>query len=184
MKKFLSMALAAIMALNVNVLSGQNIAAADSWENAGYFTNCSENWEEGTYEFDNLNFDIPKDNLKGKKIKVTIEKEEESSKLKTFLKFISWAAYTALLAYVGFTVATFSGLNEKTKNKLGEFTEANNKFLGDIQNKTIGYYNNATAKLNEAYKNFCPANTTNGFYDCLLKNLGIKPMNTTTSEGK
>ncbi len=58
MKKFLSMALATIMALNVNVLSSKNIAAASFWES--YYV------EEGDYESDNLKFDFPKDGLNGK----------------------------------------------------------------------------------------------------------------------
>ncbi len=169
MKKFLSMALATIMALNVNVLSSKNIAAASFWES--YYV------EEGDYESDNLKFDFPKDGLNGNKIKITVEKEEESSELKIFLKFISWAAYSALLAYVGFTVATFSGLNEETKNKLREFAKANNKFLGYTQNKMTSYYNAASTKLNETYNNFCPTNTTNGVYDCLFKKLGIRSVN-------
>lgn len=189
MKKFLSMALATIMALNVNVLSSKNIAAASFWES--FYV------AEGDYESDNLKFDIPKDDLKRKKIKITVEKEEESSELKIFLKFISWAAYSALLAYVGFTVATFPGLNKETKNKLREFAKANNKFLGCAQNKMNSYYNAASAastnlkesyynavnsastKLKESYYNFCPADTTNGFCDCLLKKLGIESVNTT-----
>lgn len=177
MKKFLSMALAAIMAFNVNVLSSKNIAAADFWDGYCYV-------EEGNYRSDNLNFDIPKDDLKGKnKIKITVEKEEESSKLKTFLKFISWAAYTALLAYVGFTVATFSGLNENTQKKIEEFANSNNKVLNNAINKTTGFYNNITSNIQATYNGFCPKDTTNGVFDCVLKNLRFRPMaNTTTAQ--
>lgn len=176
MKKFLSMALAAIMAFNVNFLGNKNIAAADGWDDYYYVAE--------DYESDNFNLDIPEENLNGNnKIKITVEKEKEPSKLKTFFKFISLAAYTALLAYVGFTVATFSGLNESTQKKIEEFANSNNKVLNNAINKTTGFYNNITSNIQATYNGFCPKDTTNGVFDCVLKNLGFRPMaNTTTAQ--
>ncbi len=114
MKKFLSMALALVMAFNFTLLSSRNIVAAEGW--ADYY---DETWQFEGYDDEYVAFRIPQQSFKnlinsgnyklvkydGNDVIVEFHKEdvkeiieEKPSKLRKFLKAALWAAYTGIAA--------------------------------------------------------------------------------------